>query len=652
MIETQHKKILKKALKIRLVEEKLLSLFQEGKINGTVHTCIGQELTGVCLAEVLNSDDIVLSNHRGHGHFLARNENLEGFFAELMGRKNGICGGIGGSQHFYTPNHISNGIQGGMTPIGAGLAFANKINNNRKVVVCFIGDGTLGEGVIYEAFNIASLWNLPIIYVLENNKIAQSTPIEQTFSGDVALRAKGFGLQYLKSSTWDIDHLLHTFEEAVSSAREKQKAVFVEVDTFRLYSHSKGDDNRDQQIIDDHKKKDLVSVFNNKKDIEIITYIETVQSEINKAVAYAEQSPILEYLNEIIPEKKTIKFTPYAYKSKDKRINELIRDSLRSQFENTKETIFIGEDIQSQTEWTKKPYGGAFKVSKDLSSQFEYIKNTPISEAGIVGVGTGLAIGNMKPIVEIMFGDFLTLAFDQLINHACKFHRMFNGQLNIPLVIRTPMGGKRGYGPTHSQSIEKHFLGIPDLTVVALNHRIPPEQLYNAVFKENNPVLVIENKVLYTKTIESKAPLGFELLISNEVYPTLKISPKKNKPVVTILCYGEILEEVEQAVATSFYEEEIVCEVICPTVISPIDVSAVLTSVKQTGRLVIVEEGSNIAAFGAEIVALITENKVLLKSMKRLANNNIIPSSLNAELKQIPTSDRIFESIKSAYESN
>lgn len=651
MIKATHTKILEKALKIRLVEEQLLTLFQEGKINGTVHTCIGQELTGVCIAECLEPSDIVLSNHRGHGHFLARNENLEGFFAELMGREDGICGGIGGSQHFFTPNHISNGIQGGMTPIGAGIALANKIQRTNKVVTCFIGDGTLGEGLIYEAFNIASLWNLPIIYVLENNKIAQSTPMQLTFSGDISQRATGFGLHYLKSDTWDIDHLVNTFDEAVTWARNKQKAVFVEVETYRLYSHSKGDDNRDENEIEHYKKKDLVTNFKNNNSSEVKKYISKIQTEIEQAVEAADKSPVLEYLEEPLRKRVPLQFSPAKYNSEGKRINELIRESLRNQFETVSQTFLLGEDIQYNTKYTQKPYGGAFKVSKDLSEYFENIRNTPISEAAIVGVGTGLAIGKMKPIVEIMFGDFLTLAFDQLINHACKFHKMFNKQVEIPLVIRTPMGGKRGYGPTHSQSLEKHFIGIPDLTLVALNHRVLPQELYTHIFKEKNPVLVIENKVLYTKTVTSAAPVGFHLLKSNERYPTLKITTQKIQPVVTVLCYGEMLEDVEKAIAKVFFEEEIVCEVICPTQISPIRIEAILDSVKNTQSLVIIEEGSNVAAFGSEVVAMLIAHKAPLKSLGRLGNNTIIPSSYKAELSHIPNVNSIVTLIKNTYES-
>lgn len=649
MTENKKKEIIKKSFLIRLVEEKLLSLFQEGKINGTVHTCIGQELIGVCASEFLNDDDYVLSNHRGHGHFLSRNEDLVGFFAELMGREAGICGGIGGSQHFYKHNHLSNGIQGGMTPIGAGIALANKIQKNDKIVMCYIGDGTLGEGIIYEAFNLASLWELPIVYVLENNKIAQSTSIEQTLSGSIQQRAEGFGLSYLTSNVWDIEDLLSTFEKATTLSRKDKKAVFLEVDTYRLYSHSKGDDNRYPEEIRKYEVKDILNQELKTNNEELFPVLLEIENTINKAVEIAEQSPFNATTLQVVETPEEITYSKLELHSNNKRINELIHDTLRKQFEKDSKTIMLGEDIEYVTPWTASPYGGAFKVSKDLSEHFENVKNTPISEAAITGVGTGLSIGGMLPIIEIMFGDFMTLTFDQLYNHACKFHKMYNGQISIPLIIRTPMGGKRGYGPTHSQSLEKHFLGITDLSIIALNYRVTPEKLYNAVFTEKNPTIVIENKVLYTKRMRTDVTLGYEAFISDEKYPTVKITPKDKTPDITILCYGEILEDVEKAVELAFEEEEILCEVLCPSQINPIHIDPIIASITNTQSLLTVEEGTNIASYSSEISARIMERNISLKSFGRIANNKIIPSSYASELNTIPSVNSIFEKIKTTY---
>jgi len=652
MIKEKHKHmnmILEKAFLIRKVEEKLLDLFKQGKINGTVHTCIGQELIPVCIAEYLNDDDYVFSNHRGHGHLLSRTNDIEGFFAELMGKNNGICGGMGGSQHLYKSNHLSNGIQGGMTPIASGVALANKINNNNKIVVCFIGDGTLGQGIVYETFNIASIWNLPVIYVLENNKVAQSTDSKQTLAGSVKKRIEGFGLKYLKTNVWSIEHMLEVFEDATNHARKNQKPVFIEVEAYRLMSHSKGDDNRNPEEINKFRLKDLLT-----KEIEtnnefVANLLPKISKIIDTAIINVEK--FSDFTNIDIKECKENEIT-YEDDNKtvnNKRINELIHDALKEQFVDNNKTIMIGEDIEYLSISAFSPYGGAFKVSGDLSEHFANIRNTPISEAALIGIGTGLAIGGMKPIVEIMFGDFMTLTFDQLFNHACKFNKMYNNKLSIPLVVRTPMGGKRGYGPTHSQSIEKHFLGIPDLLIIVLNHRISPLTSYRAIFSENKPTLVIENKVLYTIKLNTKSPIGYTIHKSNEKHPTLRITPAENKPDVTILCYGEMLVEVEKAVEIAFEEEEILCEIICPTMINPININPITNSVKKTMCLLTVEEGSNVAAFSSEVSALLSERGVFLKSFKRISNNFVIPSSYMAEKTTLPNANLIFSKIKEIY---
>ncbi len=642
-------KIIEKAFLIRLVEEKLLALFLDGKINGTVHTCIGQELIGVCSSEHLQDNDYVLSNHRGHGHLLSRDNDLVGFFAELMGKEKGICGGMGGSQHLYKPNHLSNGLQGGMTPIGAGIALANKIKKDDNIVVCYIGDGTLGEGTIYEAFNLAAIWDLPIVYVLENNRIAQSTSFEQTFAGSTKKRAEGFGLHYLETNIWDIEDMVKTFEHATSLARNEQKAVFLEIDVYRLYSHSKGDDNRNPDEIAAYKLKDILNQEAENNPEEITALRKHLQQQIDDAAALAEKLPTLEKIEQNKQLQTPINYSTLQEDGDGKRINELIHESLKTQFTKHANAVMIGEDIEYLSKWSSAPYGGAFKVSKDLSDKFDNVRNTPISEAAITGIGTGLAIGGMLPIVEIMFGDFMTLTFDQIFNHACKFNKMFNGQIDIPLVVRTPMGGKRGYGPTHSQSIEKHFLGINDLSIVALNHRISPLRIYEAVFAEKIPSLVIENKVLYTKQLQSIAPLGYTIQITDENYPTLKITPDQKKADLTIVCYGEMLGDVEKAVELAFEEEEILCEIICPSRISPLNITPILESVTATNRLLTVEEGSNVAAYSSEIAALLMENNIQLSAFKRISNNEIIPSSFKAEMAAIPNTNSIFEKIKVTY---
>ena len=296
------------------------------------------------------------------------------------------------------------------------------------------------------------------------------------------------------------------------------------------------------------------------------------------------------------------------------RLVNLIHDALGRNMERDDRIILIGEDIEG-------PYGGAFKVTKNLSRTFPgRVRNTPISEAAIVGLGNGLALCGLIPVCEIMFGDFLTLAADQLINHAAKFRHMYNEQVELRLIVRTPMGGKRGYGPTHSQSLEKHFLGLPGTRMLALHHRGDPGVLYDTLFATiDRPTIVIENKLLYGLRVGAMVPDGFALEQTDELFPTTRIRPEC-VPDLTILCYGGMLADVEKALDPLFDTHEIACEVICPTQLYPLDLRPIIESVERTGRLLVVEEGIGFAAFGAEVVARIVEQAPgALRRLRRLA---------------------------------
>ncbi|MBN1185431.1 MAG: hypothetical protein JXB49_24310 [Bacteroidales bacterium] len=626
---------IKKALTIRRVEEKLLTLFSEGKLFGTIHTCIGEEWCGVAVIDSLSEGDVVFSNHRGHGHYIAKTGDINGLIAEIMGKSTGVCGGIGGSQHIYADSFYSNGIQGGMMPVSAGRSFAMKLNNSQNICVAFIGDGTFGEGIIYETMNIASKWGLPLLIVVENNKIAQSTSIDQTLSGSIKDRAAAFGIEYAKSNTWQWEKLIDDAKSSIGYVRRNQSPALLEVETFRLKAHSKGDDNRDEAYVKKHEEKDPLNIIIGGNDPDVKKWLKEIDEAINKAVDLAEKAQVPDILDEDPHiSSDDIKWTKLDFR--ENRIVNIINNTFKQLFEKHPNMVLIGEDIEDI-------YGGAFKVSRDLSTMFPgRVRNTPISEASITGIGTGLALGGYLPIVEIMFGDFLSLCFDQIINHAAKFHRMYNKQVNVPLVIRTPMGGKRGYGPTHSQSIEKYFLGIPGLKMIALNIRVSPELIYNRIYETiENPVLVIENKILYTRYLKTNDIVGYTVQFSDELFPTVKICPENNKPDITIFCYGGILDEVEEVVEKIFYEEEILCEVICPSLINPINIMPVVESVSVTKKILIVEEGPSISSLSSEVLAQLSEQGVQLDKVKRLGYNSIIPSSGILEMKVLPNKETI-----------
>ncbi len=497
-----------KAILIRAVEQRLLHLFSQGKLFGTVHTCIGQEWSGVAVAEHLEERDLVISNHRCHGHFLARTDNVDGLIAEIMGKRSGVCGGRGGSQHLCCKGFFSNGVQGGIMPVAAGLALAQKLTGSGAVTVVFIGDGTLGEGVVYETMNIASKWDLPLLIVLENNLYAQSTHQRQTLAGDICTRAEAFGITARQGNTWEPEKLLAEAGCCVRAVRTESRPVFLRIDTFRLMAHSKGDDDRAAEEVQAYWAKDPVTRFCRENPGEADRMLRAAEERIAVAVESAEQTPFAEKSDGAWASQNA--WRPVAWQAtqiaRPERAVTLIRDALHRALQRDHRVVLIGEDIES-------PYGGAFKATKGLSEAFPgRVRNTPISEALIVGLGNGLALAGLRPVCEIMFGDFLTLAADQWLNHAAKFRYMYNEQVQVPLIVRTPMGGRRGYGPTHSQSIEKHFLGVPGTRVLAVNHRSDPGEFYDCLFARiAEPTLVIENKLLYAHRVSEELPPGFAL---------------------------------------------------------------------------------------------------------------------------------------------
>jgi len=528
-----------------------------------------------------------------------------------------------------------------MFPISAGYAFAEKLNKSGNICIVFIGDGTLGQGIIYESLNIASRWEIPLLIVVENNKISQSTLQEETLAGSVRNRANAFNIKYHKSNTWEWENLLDDFENAVNYVRNNSKPFMLDVGTFRLRAHSKGDDTRDPVIISKYEKKDPVNKSILSKAI-TKKMLKEVNIEIESALNKAKKSKDAEVIYDNFYNKDLqIEISWGKELFKKDRIVKIINKSLRENLKRNPKIIMIGEDIKS-------PYGGPFKVSNNLSFNFpERILNTPISEQSIIGIGTGLALNGYIPLVEIMFGDFMSLCFDQLINHACKFQYMYNDQVRIPLIIRTPMGGYRGYGPTHSQSLEKYFLGIPNLRILALNIRVSPDRIFSTLFENiSSPTLIIENKVLYTKFLHIDSITGFNILFSNELYPTVKISPSDKAPDVTIFCYGGMLDIVEKVIEEIFYEEEIICEVICPTQIQPLDIQPLTESVKKTHKLLTVEEGSNIAALSSETIAKLLENNVRIEKVKRIGCNSFIPTSRKLENDVLPNKEKIISAIQ------
>jgi 2-oxoisovalerate dehydrogenase E1 component len=626
------RRIFGKALLTRFVEEALLDLFGQGKLYGTVHTCIGQELSGAVLTEFLRPGDTIFSNHRCHGHFLSRHGDAAGLIAELMGRRTGVSGGMGGSQHLCRDGFYSNGIQGGIVPVAAGLALGHKLRGRGDVSVVFIGDGTLGEGVVYETMNIASKWELPLLVVLEDNKFAQSTAQHETLAGDIDARAAAFSIATATATTRDWQRLHDVAGRLVAGMRDDSRPRFLRIETYRLKAHSKGDDTRPRSEVEPHERVDPVNVFLAGLTAEDAGWVESIRAEVRDAIALAEAAPPA-VLPPAEPPPDAVEWTPATLPEKTRVVTALNR-CFSNLMERHPEIVMLGEDILS-------PYGGAFKVTKGLSDAHpDRVRNTPISEAAIVGIGTGLGLTEFRPLVEIMFGDFVGLAFDQIVNHAAKFRQMYNGQVAANVIVRTPMGGGRGYGPTHSQTLDHHFLGVPGLRVLALSAFADPARLYEPLLETaTGPTLVIENKLLYGSYLAANVPQGWRLLHSSETFPTAWLVPESDEVDVTLLGYGGTAELLLEASQVLFDRHDIVAQVLCVMQIYPFDVEPLRGPLAAAGRLLVVEEGQGFSGFGAEVVTQLAERGGLdgLAVRRLHPPAHCIPSSGPLEKEMLPS---------------
>jgi 2-oxoisovalerate dehydrogenase E1 component len=643
--------LFKRAATIRHFEEKLLDLFSQGRLSGTVHTSIGQELCALAVVDQLEEGDWIFSNHRCHGHYLAWSDNVRGLLAEIMGKASGICGGRGGSQHIFHDQFLSNGVQGGGVPIAAGCALAlTMLPDSTSLAVAFIGDGTLGQGVVYETLNLAQKWKVPLLVVLEHNGYAQSTKTTDTISGTIRGRFEAFGWKFWESSIWAEKDLLGQAGEAVDYVRTHRSPGALCIDCYRLKAHSKGDDNRESSEIASYLQRDPLVVFEQDRPdaakqarAECDRRLQTILAELDaEPVSNNGNTNGHSALKSFPLTHHASRITPSSSSLTKERVVERLRTGLKNLLTHDDKVILLGEDVED-------PYGGAFKVTKGLSNSFPgRVRGTPISEATIVGVGNGLAVAGFRPIVEIMFGDFITLAADQIINQASKFSYMYNGQVEVPIIIRTPMGGKRGYGATHSQSLEKHFFGTPGLHIVAVNCLFDPALLLERVHDTvRGPCLFIENKLLYTSYMREKAADGRRWSENGALFPTLKLD-SQGPADLTIVAYGGMVDEVEEAVKRAFLEEEIIAEVLVPTMIHPLDISPIVESVAKTRRLLVVEEGQGFGGFGAEVIAACSEalRGQSLTTGRVCAAGNPIPSAKDLELQALPDAARVFEAMQ------
>jgi 2-oxoisovalerate dehydrogenase E1 component len=631
---------------IRLSEELILDQFSRGLVSGTTHTCLGQELCAIAVVRALtHPEDALLSNHRNHGHFLTYSGEFVGLLAEIMGREAGACGGRGGSQHLVWRHFHSNGVQGGMTGISAGLALARKRRGGGAVVAAMIGDGTLGEGLLYEAMNLASVWQLPLLIVVENNGIAQTTDQAHTLGGSIEARGKAFGFATWQFNDTDAD-FIERVAAVVAHVRETQRPGFLVVDTRRLGPHSKGDDLREAELMAALRSRDALGALAARLPSDLRDRIERRNgafiAQVREAANASPEATYVDAPEHIFDRARQLEgpLPTYPALAAGTSVRMSLNGALNHLLANFQDTILLGEDLHD-------PYGGAFKVTQGLSTAYPgRVISTPISEAGITGAAIGLAMDGFRPIVEIMFADFLSLCTDQIYNHAVKFPGVFP-DVTVPMIVRTPSGGRRGYGPTHSQSPENIFTSVPGLTVLYGSHRHDlAKLLIDCARRWPYPALFLEHKLLYG---EKSEPAGYEILphdpadIAAHLFPTLL--RRRADADLVIVSYGGMLPVVEKVAAELEDAEELAVDILVPSLLAPLPRRTMLAHLMKAERVVIAEESHHEFGVGAEIAANLLEAGYKGRCHRIGAPPVPIASARSLEKQILPEAAKIVEDI-------
>jgi len=627
-----------KASQIRAFEKLMVDEYGKGTVRGTFHTSFGQELTSVILAEFLAEDDFIFGNHRSHAMYLALSGEFEGLAAEVLGREGASSSGIGGSQHLHFKNFYSNGIQGSMCSLAVGAA-----KRCKNISIALVGDGTLGEGAVYESLNLASVLKSNTLFILEDNSIAQSTISEFQRGGEISTRFEAFGIPYSVVESNNLQELSKAISKAIDFVRDINGPFALHIKSYRLGAHSKGDDNRSLETIEYlmnqeplTKRLQSDSRLRSAHDKHLIRFSELISEIKNRPIVYEICENYAESLIYGDDEFLSVAFP------EDKKMKDLIYDGLKTTLLSNEQVLIIGEDIEYISQGTAKPYGGAFGVTRDLSTLFQgQVINSPISEGGITGLAIGRALSGRPTIVEIMFGDFTTLTIDAVIQQASKIVSMYGKQIPLPMLLRTPSGGRRGYGPTHSQNFENFFLGAPNIIVYSQNI-FSSKNHYLELLKTNLPVMLFENKDLYSCEHFS-APMGHfnvEFAKNNSVILTSKHRQTK----ISIITYGFATNLVLGAAEILVKEFEIFTNVMIPQVVSPLNLDFAFEVLKSSDVVYLVEEGIGATGLSGLLIQEINRLNLTL-DLKLISGKGIIGASITSESAALISIEKIVKTI-------
>ena len=593
-------------LKPRLIEEKMLILLRQGKVSKWF-SGIGQEAISVGITAALDSDEYILPMHRNLGVFTGRNIPLHRLFSQWQGKKNGFTKGRDRSFHFGTQEYKIIGMISHLGPqlgVADGIALANKLKRNGKVTAVFTGEGATSEGDFHEALNIASVWDLPVLFVIENNGYGLSTPTnEQYRCENLADKGVGYGME---SHILDGNNILEVYakiSELKASLAQNPRPVLLEFKTFRMRGHEEASGTKyvPQELMDAWAVKDPVSNYRNyliatevlteELDAEITTKIKT---EIDENWAITQSQPdieadLSEELNDVYQE-----YDFEEVKSNNEveniRVVDAISQALKQSMERHDNLVIMGQDIAE--------YGGAFKITEGFVEQFgkERVRNTPICESAVVSAAMGLSINGHKAIVEMQFADFVSTGFNPIVNLLAKQHYRWNEKADV--VVRMPCGGGTQAGPFHSQTNEAWFTKTPGLKVVYPAFPYDAKGLLNTAINDPNPVMFFEHKQLY-RSVYQDVPKDYYTI------PFGKASLIREGKSVTIVSYGAGVHWALEVLNSNL---DIKADLIDLRTLQPLDLEAIYNSVKKTGKCIILQEDTLFGGIASDISALVMEN--------------------------------------------
>jgi 2-oxoisovalerate dehydrogenase E1 component len=592
----------RRMLRIRLFENQAAALYQEGRIPGFLHLSVGQEAVPVGTCSALDAEDVITSTHRGHGHVLAKGLDLAEAFAELFGRATGSCHGRGGSMHIADPTlgiFGANGIVGAGVPIAVGAATAFQLRGSGRVAVAFFGDGAISTGAFHEAATLAASWHLPVALLCENNQFSEFTPTTVPEGQSTLVhRAAGYGLDYARLDGNDVESVAVQMREIVAGLRRGGRPILIEATTFRVRGHYEGDQQRYRDAELDRIWLARDPIDRAKAQLEAGGYGDAVarvaaaaREEIEAAVAWAtaQPEPLPETLADYVgpPLSAPVVEAPLPADAEPMRVSRAVRAALRYELERDPRVFIAGIDVADG--------GNVFGLTRGLAAEFPgRVRDTPIAETAIVGMGIGAAMAGMRPVVEIMYSDFMTVCFDQIVNQAAKLRYMTGGKVSVPLTIRTQFGAGRSSGAQHSQSLEAMLAHVPGLAVVMPATAADTYGLLRAAIAYEGPVVFIEHRLLYETSGPGFAP--------DHIVAIGQAAVTRPGHDVTIVSYSRMALE-SLAVAEKLAAEGIDAEVIDLRTIAPLDWDTVFTSFAKTNRMVIAQEAVVDFGVGAEIAA-------------------------------------------------